>query len=36
LLPELRRPRVMDDDQANAAIISVIDALDDIIRTRGW
>jgi hypothetical protein len=30
LLPELRRARVMDDDQANAIIISVIDALDDI------
>jgi hypothetical protein len=25
-----RRSRVMDDDQANAIIISVIDALDDI------
>jgi hypothetical protein len=30
LLPELRRSRVMDDDQADAIIISVIDALDDI------
>jgi hypothetical protein len=30
LLPELRRARVMDDDQANTIIISVIDALDDI------
>jgi hypothetical protein len=30
LLPELRRARVMDDDQANAIIISVIDALDDL------
>ena len=30
MLPELRRARVMDDDQANAIIISVIDALDDI------
>jgi hypothetical protein len=30
LLSELRRARVMDDDQANAIIISVIDALDDI------
>jgi hypothetical protein len=30
LLPELRRARVMDDDQADAIIISVIDALDDI------
>jgi hypothetical protein len=26
----MRRARVMDDDQANAIIISVIDALDDI------
>jgi hypothetical protein len=30
LLPELRRARVMDDDQVDAIIISVIDALDDI------
>jgi hypothetical protein len=30
LLPELRRARVMDDDQADVIIISVIDALDDI------
>ncbi len=30
LLPELRRARVMDDDQADSIIISVIDALDDI------
>jgi hypothetical protein len=30
LLPELRRSRAMDDDQADAIIISVIDALDDI------
>ena len=30
LVPELRRARVMDDDQADAIIISVIDALDDI------
>jgi hypothetical protein len=30
LLPELRRARVMDGDQADAIIISVIDALDDI------
>jgi hypothetical protein len=30
LLPELRRARVMDDDQSDAIIISVIDALDDI------
>jgi hypothetical protein len=30
LFPELQRARVMDDDQAAAIIISVIDALDDI------
>jgi hypothetical protein len=30
LLPELRRSRVMDGDQADAIIISVIDVLDDI------
>ena len=30
LLPELRRARVIDDDQADAIIISVIDALRDI------
>jgi hypothetical protein len=30
LLPELRHARVMDDDQADAIIISVIEALDDI------
>jgi hypothetical protein len=30
LLPELRRARVMDDDQADTFIISVIDALDAI------
>jgi hypothetical protein len=30
LLPELRRERLMDDDQADAIIISVIDTLDDI------
>jgi hypothetical protein len=30
LWPELRRARVMDDDQTDAIIISVIDALDDI------
>jgi hypothetical protein len=30
LLPELRRARVMDDDQTDAIIISAIDALDDI------
>ena len=30
LLPELRRERIMDADQADATIISVIDALDDI------
>ncbi|MEH2562089.1 hypothetical protein [Bradyrhizobium sp. AZCC 2289] len=30
LLPELRRSRVLAHDQADAIIISVIDALDDI------
>jgi hypothetical protein len=30
LLPDLRRARVLDADQADAIIISVIDALDDI------
>jgi len=30
LWPELRRARVMDDDQADTIIISVIDALDEI------
>jgi hypothetical protein len=30
LFPELQRARVMDDDQAAAIMISVIDALDDI------
>lgn len=30
LFPELRRARDMDDDQADAIIISVIDALDDM------
>lgn len=30
LLPELRRERIVDDDQADTIIISVIDALDDI------
>jgi hypothetical protein len=30
LLPQLRRSRVMDDDQADTLIISIIDALDDI------
>jgi hypothetical protein len=36
LLPELRRARVMDDDQADAIIISVIDALDDIHPKCDW
>jgi hypothetical protein len=30
LWPELQRSRAMDDDQADAVIISVIDALDDM------
>jgi hypothetical protein len=30
LFPELRRSRVLDDDQIDAIVISVVDALDDI------
>jgi hypothetical protein len=37
LLSELRRARAfLDDDQADAIIISVIDAWTTYIRTRGW
>lgn len=30
LSPELRRSRVMDDDQADAILVSVVDALRDL------
>jgi hypothetical protein len=30
LMPELRRSRVLDDDQANAILVSVADALRDL------